>query len=268
MTTQQPGPVAATHDVPDDRVHGDTPVRRPPSSRPWWLMAGLGAALVVVGGVGVTSWDGSTGGLWGSVDQQQTYDRAVGALTVAGGSSDVEIRGGGTPGSVVVHRHLSWGPGSGTPTPKESWDGSTLTIGAECGGLLGWCSVDYVITVPDSTDVSVDVESGDITVGGGLGGVRLTAGSGDIDATSLRASRVTAETTSGDVDLALESAATPVDVRTGSGDATVRLPRGTTYAVDAVPGSGDRDVRVSTDPGSSSTLQVRTGSGDIEVDYR
>ena len=292
MTMHEPvHPPAA---VPDDRVHGDSlpgaepygeswlrPTLTPEqaegpadvpaapaaaSSRPWWLVAGLGATLVLAGIAGVTTWGAATGGLWRSVDQQQTYAQPIGALTIKGGAGDVQVRGGGAAGAVHVSRHLSWGPGSTEPTPREAWNGSTLEVDADCNGSFGGCSVDYVITVPDATDVSVVTGSGDIAVGGSLGGVTVKAGSGDITATNLAADQVTAESGSGDVDLELGKAAPTVGVRTGSGDVSVRLPPHAGYAVDAETGSGDTTVRVPDDPASTSKLRIRTGSGDIAVD--
>src|SRR6478735_10107013 len=248
-------PVHPQAPVPDDRVHGDSlpgaepygdswlrptltprhpegpadvpaapPSPAAASSRPWWLVAGLGATLVLAGIAGVTTWGAATGGLWHSADQQQTYSRPIGALTIRGGASDVQVRGGGAAGTVHVSRHLSWGPGSGAPAPREAWSGSTLEVDANCTGSFGGCSVDYVITVPDATDVSVVTGSGDIAVAGSLGGVTLKAGSGDITTTNLAADQVTAEDGSGDVDLELATAAATVGVRTGPGDVSVRLP--------------------------------------------
>ena len=142
--------------------------------------------------------------------------------------------------------------------------GSTLAIDANCAGSFGGCSVDYVVTVPDATDVSVVTGSGDIAVGGSLGGVALKAGSGDIRTTNLAADQVTAEDGSGDVDLELATAPPTVGVRTGSGDVSVRLPPNTHYAVDSETGSGDTRVRVPDDPASTSSC----GSGPARATSR
>ena len=280
--------------VPDDRVHGDSmpgaepygdswlrptltsepaespaPPRPPaPSARPWWLVAGLGATLVLASAAGVTTWGAATGGLWRSADQHHTYERPLGALTIKGGAGDIEVRGGGEAGTVRVDRHLSWGPGSSEPTPREEWVGSTLDVDAECHGFVAWCSVDYVVTVPDAADVTVDTGSGDVALSGSLGGITLKTGSGDIETANLKAEQLTAEAGSGDIDVELATAASPVSLRTGPGEVSVRLPQDTVYAVDTVTGSGDTEVSVPTNPDGTSTLRIRTGSGDITVDYR
>src|SRR3954451_6326114 len=302
--TAPPTPLAGPAPVPDDRVHGDSlhdgepygdrwlrptmttehpgvspdsssnaatqPVRPATrSARPWWLIAGLGAALVLASVAGVTTWGAVAGGLWRSADQQQTYRQDVTRLTFAGGSSDVEVRGGAPEGTVHVERHLSWGPGASRPVPKETWVGGDLTIDAGCdGAFLSWCSIDYVVTVPDATTVTVHNGSGDIAVSGALGAISLDAGSGDIAGSDLATSAVTARTGSGDIEVELAAAAPTVDLRTGSGDVEVRLPDDRAYAVTTDSGSGSRDVAVRTDPAGADQVRVRTGSGDITVDYR
>ena len=307
-TPHTPGPrhtAPAGPPVPDDRVHGDSlsegeaygdswlrptlrqrseasteaseastgastgPARpAPASARPSWLVAGLGAALLLASISGGLTWDLVTGGLWRSADEHQTYPAPSAALTIRGGASDIEVLGVGEPGTVQVSRHLSWGPGSSQPAAHDEWTGSTLTLDAECSGFLGWCSVDYVVTVPSDTHVTVDNGSGDITLTGSLGGLTLKAGSGDIESSNLRAETVSAEVGSGDIDLELASAASPVALKTGSGDVAVRIPPDSRYALTTDSASGAQDVNVVPDPRSSSTLRIETGSGDIDVDYR
>jgi hypothetical protein len=260
-----PGRSGSTASPGSSGSSASPPVR---SSRPWWLVAGLGATLVLASVAGAATWGAATGGLWRSVDQQQAYSQPAGGLRITGGASDIEVQGGGPAGTVHVRRHLSWGPGSSEPTPRETWTGSTLDLDAQCRGFLSWCSVDYVVTVADASDVTVETGSGDITLTGSLGGVTLEAGSGDIETANLRAEQVTAEAGSGDIELELATPASPVSVRTGSGDVSVRLPQDTVYAVDAQTGSGDTEVSVPTNPDSTSTLRIRTGSGDAAVDVR
>ena len=44
-----------------------------------------------------------------------------------------------------------------------------------------WCSIDYVVTVPDATTVTVENGSGDTTVSGALADLDVASGSGDIE---------------------------------------------------------------------------------------
>jgi hypothetical protein len=125
----------------------------------------------------------------------------AGALTIKAGTNDVEVRGGGAAGTVSVSRHLSWGLAAQQPTPGDAWTGSVLELGADCHGAVSWCSADYVVTMPDSSDVTVATGSGDITLSGSLGQVALTAGSGDIETQDLVADRVSAQADSGDIEV-------------------------------------------------------------------
>lgn len=292
--TAPAGPPVPDDRIPGDTLHGDGPYGdswlrptltapraeapaevaadggrpQPPSVRRSWLVAGLGATLLLSSGFGVLSWDSLTGGLWRDVDQQHTYSQPTGALTIEGGANDIEVIGGGEPGKVQVSRHLSWGPGSSEPTAGEELVGSTLALDADCNGFLGWCSVDYVITVPGSTDVAVHNGSGDTTLTGSFGGLTLEVGSGDVEAANLDAETVAGEVGSGDIDLELATAVPSVQLTARSGDVSIAVPPGADYAVTTDTGSGDEQVSIATDPSSTNRMLVNTGSGDIDVDYR
>ena len=256
------------------------------SSRTWWLVAGLGATLLLASLAGLASWGSVTGGLWGSVEQNHVYPAGISTITFEGGSGDVEIRADATSDEVRVTRKHNWGPGSAQPTPDEQVQGDTLRISENCSGFLSWCSIDYVMHVPMSTSIQLQNGSGDVVLSGSLGttsastgsgdllvdgngsdDLRLEAGSGDIATSGLTAKRVVGHTGSGSMDLEFAAAPDDVALDAGSGDVSVRLPQGT-YAVTAETGSGDTEVGVATNPGAQDRLVVKTGSGDINVTYR
>ena len=284
--------------VPDDRVHGDevppggaygdawlrptlggeaasdphpSPAApaAPHSVARWWLIAGLGAALLLASVGGFFTWGALTGGLWGSTTQTRTYTQPVTALTVAGGASDIEVRGGAPVGTVEVTRELHWGPGSSEPKPTEAWSGTTLSIDADadCGGTLAWCGVDYVVRVPDGTAVTVRTGSGDVGLEGALGDVTFDAGSGDVEGDGLAAENLKGTTGSGSIDIELAQAPSAMDLGAGSGDVTVVVPPGTSYATSIETGSGDENVDIATDPSSADRIHVKTGSGDVDLRY-
>lgn len=237
------------------------------SNRRPWLIAGLGATLLLAGTAGTGTWSlFGHGGISNTLTQEQVYERPVQALTFSGGSSDVRVLGGAAPGTIEVTRHLSWGPGGSQPQPDETWSGTTLEISSDCdGSFLAWCSIDYDLRVPDTTNVSIDVGSGDISVGGPLDAVSMETGSGDIDAGSLESQNLVAKTGSGNIDLDLVSPPSSATLRTGSGDVDVQLPRGVSYAVDVHTGSGDQEIDIPTDPGSAHKIAAETGSGDVTL---
>jgi hypothetical protein len=308
--------------VPDDRVHGDDlpgagpygeswlrptltatadPAERttdpgpqrstlgvPPSSPPTksWLVAGLGATLLLAAVASFSSWNVLTGGLWGSTDQNQVYPQRISDIAFEGSSGDVQVRADSASGKVEVTRHLSWGPGSNQPKPDETVSGSTLRIASGCSAFMSWCSIDYIVHVPAGTNVSLNSGSGDVVLAGDLGTIvaetgsgdisvegsgteplSLKAGSGDIDARGLDSGQVVGRTGSGNLDLDFAQVPTALTLNAGSGDVSVKVPQGS-YAVSGGSGSGDRTIDVATNPSSTNQIVVRTGSGDVEVGYR
>jgi hypothetical protein len=232
------------------------------------VVAGVGAALLVASVVWALFSDTVSDGLRRDTTQQASYAMPAGGLTVIGGADDVTVVTGSAAGGVRVTRHLTWSPWTPAPTASERLNGSTLELDADCSGLFGWCDVDYVVTVPEASDLTVDSESGDVTVAGAFGSTVLKTGSGDIATTRLQATELTAYADSGDIALELGAVVAAVDVRAGSGDVAVRLPKDARYALSLDTGSGEQDVEVATDPSSASSMQVRTGSGDVELAYR
>jgi DUF4097 and DUF4098 domain-containing protein YvlB len=225
-----------------------------------------GGALLLVGGGGRIM--GMGGGMFGSsVDGRQTY-RAT-TLDLTGTSGDVRVDSGAAAGVIEVARHVTWGMGRAQPTTNEQVRGQTLAIDSSCaGGFMSSCSIDYVVTVPEGAQVTIRLGSGDVALDGALGPVNVVTGSGSVDATRLSAVNTVVRTGSGDLDLSFATAPSQVDLRAGSGDVTMWVPKGDNYAVDVTTGSGDRNVGITTSPGSSRAIHVQTGSGDVDLAYR
>ncbi|MFJ2031020.1 DUF4097 family beta strand repeat-containing protein [Streptosporangium sp. NPDC087985] len=182
------------------------------------------------------------------------------ALDVHTGSGDVVVNESDRSG-VRVTETLHWsGDKNDRPRTEHPVDGGTLTLRQDCSN----CAVDYRVEIPKGLKATLETDSGNITLRTLTGEVNATAGSGDIAASGLGAKRLVAGTGSGDVKLTFAVVPDHVEVETGSGDATVRLPKAG-YNVTAETGSGDRTVRVTNDPSSSSTVSVRTGSGNAKV---
>ncbi|MER5321098.1 DUF4097 family beta strand repeat-containing protein [Streptosporangium roseum] len=184
-------------------------------------------------------------------------------LDVRGDSGDVEVNESDRS-QVRVTETLHWGGEKGNkegrPKTEHPVDGGTLTLRYACSN----CSVDYKIEIPKGLKVTVDVDSGDITLRSLTGEVDATTDSGAIDAGALGAKRFVANSGSGDIEAKFAAVPDRVEIETGSGGATVRLPKGG-YNVTAETGSGDRTVKVTHDPSSSSVISARTGSGDVNV---
>ncbi len=277
-------PAGRTADPAPARPTLSTPPSRPPTKS--WLVAGIGATLLLAGVASFSSWNVLTGGLWRSADQNQSYSQDISTITFDGSSGDVEIRADSASGKVEVTRHLSWGPGSTQPTPNESVTGSTLKIVSDCSAFMSWCSIDYIVHVPTGTGVNLNSGSGDVMLAGDLGAivaetgsgdisvegsgngrVSLRAGSGDIAASDLASGQVVGHTGSGSMAIDFANPPTDVALDAGSGDISVQVPQGT-YAVSGDSGSGDREVGVALNQSSTKRIDIRTGSGDVTVTYR
>lgn len=230
----------------------------------------------------------STGVTSSSATDSETRDFSGSSIVVHAGANEVEVLGGADPGKVEITRRSHWGIGATKPDPNEEWGQGRLEIrDAECGGL-GWrrCSIDYVLRVPDGTAVTIESGSGDISVSGALGRLDLDVGSGDIDGRRLSAEQVVARAGSGDIDLGFASGSPEVlaragsgsiqldlatapgalDVETGSGDVGIDVPESQRYRLDIETGSGDQNVDVPSTANAPSTIRVRTGSGDVELE--
>ena len=131
----------------------------------------------------------------------------------------------------------------------------TLTVGTGSG--------DITAAGHDGT-FSAEAGSGDVTVTTVAGGtVEIETGSGNISLTGVTASRLAVEAGSGDVRIS-EAKAPDADVETGSGNISVTLAAGfQSLSVEA--GSGDVEVLAPSTIGA--TVDISTGSGDIETEF-
>jgi DUF4097 and DUF4098 domain-containing protein YvlB len=150
----------------------------------------------------------------------------------------------------------------------------------EIWGADGGCSVNYRLEVPRRTTVHLVARAGDVSaedLGGDadlqtrsgdvdairvLGTLRLQTRSGDVDADSS-STDIDATSTSGDVDVRARNA-TRVRAQTTSGDVHVSVPD-RTYAVHTRAVSGDEHVDVRVDAHASRSIDARTTSGDVHV---
>ncbi|MFC7380923.1 DUF4097 family beta strand repeat-containing protein [Sphaerisporangium rhizosphaerae] len=215
----------------------------------------LGAGLLLTG-CGVTDLASPT------KNQTNSYDVTGKApvLRVDSGAGDIEVTESDRAGYHVTEK-LYWK--GDKPVTRHPVEGDTLTLDYTCSS--GWsCGVDYLIEVPRGVEVKVKAGSGDITLRSLSGVVTADTGSGTVDANELGAKQAAAKTGSGDVELRFAATPDKVDVQTGSGTGTVRVPKGA-YNVTASTGSGDKKIDVTDDDSSPRTIVVKTGSGDAKV---
>ena len=237
------------------------------------MVAGWGAFSVV--------------GLFANTSEQHStgYDWHGGPITVSDSSGSVRIQavaGSHVTVSYTEHYELK------RPAISATTTGGGLQLTAKCaGGLLGNnCEVNYVLGVPAAAALVVHTGSGGLHIIGvtgtealdtGDGGITLEnvsgdvtahTGSGGIHGSQLRSASVQASTGDGGIQVDWATAPTAVVATTGSGGVHLVVPAGSgPYRVATHTGSGGVNVRVATDPQSTSSISVQTGDGGIDVGY-
>lgn len=187
---------------------------------------------------------------------------------------------------------------------KMNREGHLLVVKVHQGGLFftGSCKVDLVVKVPESLALNVRSGSGDISVqgtkgeidfrtgsgsaelnvetakligrlgsgaakvSGSIGDADVKSGSGDIELSGLRGdARV--DTGSGDMRLAFSAVPEKgrLEIRTGSGDATVSLPATTKVLTSFKSGSGKIYNELGDSPDAPFVISAKSGSGDLSI---
>ena len=150
-----------------------------------------------------------------------------------------------------------------------------------CKGT-GECSVAYLLSVPEGTEVVARTASGDVTItsisaavdietASGVvflntvkGIITVTSASGDILGTKLEAATATFTSASGNIDVAFEAIISNLVAETGSGNVTAQLA-GESYNLDLDIGSGALDLSIDDDDTSIYMVRLKTSSGDITI---
>jgi len=213
---------------------------------------------------------------------------AAPTISIATGSGYIHVAAG--PQSTVsiqakVRSEHGWFNGGGsdadrvkdiTANPPIVQNGNAITIGPSHDDSSRYrnISIDYDITLPANTTLSVDSGSGDIEVANVISLVSAETGSGDIrlnnvgptprvvtGSGTIRAQGIhgaaNLETGSGDIDFHQQVAG---DVKAETGSGSIRL-YGVNGAVKAQTGSGDIEI----DGNPASEWKLDTGSGSVRL---
>jgi hypothetical protein len=177
-----------------------------------------------------------------SIDYDITAPAGV-ALNLHSGSGDITVDHDG--------RYLSAMSGSG----------DVRAHGINGAAELGTGSGDIDLDLTGSGDVKVKTGSGSIKVHGLNGGIIAHSGSGDIESNGHLTGAASLTSGSGGIRMHLTpDAHFNLEASTGSGDINVNFP--------GAPKQGDnsRHHLTAAINGGGATLEVRTGSGDVEID--
>ena len=223
-------------------------------------------------------------------------DERVTQVTFSGDSGDITTLVDAAVKGIDIRRRVLYPNRAPSIADTIQFAGGVVTLSTSCGEQ---CTVSNEVLVPvpglkvtgrndsgdltlhGASDVDIEAGSGDVTVDGATGTVRVRAGSGDVKLTGiagpatvtvgsgdvtghdLRGTRTSIEVSSGDITLNLPGTG-DVTALTGSGDIHVNVPDRTCRVV-ANAGSGDLNLEVNGELGSAHVLELRSGSGDISV---
>ncbi len=203
-------------------------------------------------------------GVW--IDYQIEVPEATEA-NIQSGSGDLVVRGIAGP----VHLRT----GSGDVEAESIAKGARLKTGS--GDVVARDIGGEVQVITGSGDISAegiqaDLEiktgSGDVQARRIAGDVQVTAGSGDFTLEDLSGDL---EARSGSGDIRVESAIEEGKewrLRTGSGDITLFLPRGAQFRLESESQFGEVESDFDSHPEAASSIEVKSGYGDIRIAAR
>jgi len=182
-------------------------------------------------------------------------------LRVATGSGNVHVISGDPSSVRVVARVQAMGLFNAQDrvrqvenNPPIEQSGNNINIGRTTPSGV---SIDYDITVPSSTQLSIHSGSGDLRIINIAGSTSADTGSGDIQADGL-GGHISIRTGSGDVRAGFENS-NDIQIRTGSGDLILKNVQGILVAH-----TGSGDIHIGGTP--SGGWNIKTGSGDVTLD--
>ncbi|GHF05979.1 hypothetical protein GCM10017776_24730 [Streptomyces griseoluteus] len=212
-------------------------------------MAGTVLAGVALGGCAVQD---------KSATAQYGIDAKVTALSVTTKGGNIDVVPGEGTGAQVTEKIRYAGD---KPRTEHSVRNGRLTLTApRCDD----CGVNYTVSVPPGTTLTLDTEGGNITVREVDGAMTARTGGGNVRVTDTAPKTLSARTDGGNIEASLKKPPSALTAETGGGNVTVTLPR-TPYAVDATTSGGRNTVSVPTDPSSPHHVTIRTGGGNINV---
>ena len=117
--------------------------------------------------------------------------------------------------------------------------------------------------------VDVRVGSGDVSINGTVSDLEARSGNGDITVNGML-TRADIKTGSGRIELTYDESPSSgdIEIRTGSGDATVYLPAQSRVSAELRAGSGRLRNDLPNDPNANFKIRMKAGSGDLRIKKR
>jgi hypothetical protein len=189
-------------------------------------------------------------------------------LAVELGAGNIVIVGGGRRDAVEVRHTERYAFGLEADT-RRSVKAGVFGVHSRCPTtLLGPCTVNYRVIVPDNIAVDVRTSGGSVTFSGFRGSAKVATADGAIDISGYCGNSLEARAGAGDIALEASCAPPRLSIRSGSGSIRAVLPAGR-YDIDAESTSGSADVRgITAHADAPYSVQVLSGSGDVNVEGR
>jgi hypothetical protein len=207
--------------------------------------------------------------LWAATSHQGSTSYAVpGAallrveLDVTRG--DVEIFGGGSERVEVLRTDRSlYGH---EPEERRTVANNVLRIESRCPALVvGSCSADYRVTVPESVALTVAAEQGDVSMVGYRGSAQVSTQGGSITAGGFCGYVFQATARGGNVNVEAVCSPETLELRTDTGDVSAVVPPGR-YGMDVDTNAGAVDVRgIERADDAPWRIQALSNTGDVTV---
>ena len=224
--------------------------------------------VVVVSSVALAVAAALMAGLWLAMSGTRSTSYAFAGpflrIEIDVGRGDVEILGGGRS-NVHVKRTERFAYDH-TPRERLALESGVLKIGSACASLvIGRCSADYALAIPDNVAVTIRATEGDVRLRGYRGSATVTTTRGSIDVSGFCGFVLQATARRGDIDVGTTCAPERLELRSVRGDVTAVVPPGR-YEVVADTDEGRVAVRgVVADDGAPWKIQALTGKGDVTV---
>lgn len=187
-----------------------------------------------------------------------TVTQTVTAVKVNNGVGGITVHAG-TSSDVKIHRVVTYHSDT-PPQPGQAIQDGTLVLTANCDH----CGIAYDLTVPPSIGVTINNSVGTITIDGVAGPITITAATGRVHGTNLRASTVSVQASAGAIDLAFSAAPTQVTAHSTAGAVSVEVPGGP-YAVDARVKVGAVHINIANIPTAANHLTLTADVGAVTV---
>jgi hypothetical protein len=228
---------------------------------PTWAKVLAAAGLIVLLGVAAVA---AVGLLDRSDFTARTLAGPVVRVEVQVARGDIELVLGSSD-DVVVQQTERWR--FRRPDTTAVIDGATARIRSTCPRavmLIGTCSVTHRVEVPPGVRVDVRTDSGEVTVQGLDGWVRVVTSDGRVEGTELRSPEVLVDTSGGKVHLGFDAQPSRVDVDSGGGDVVIVAPGGP-YEVQVRAEGGEVEVGIEDEDMAEAIIAVASRGGSVSI---